>query len=86
MPDLLARFAHVILDRLVAAEAVELAPGGHDDAAAFVAHALRNAEMRSLVTSLESALLRCPEVTEVFCSDEELKRHIDDLDGQWLRR
>jgi hypothetical protein len=89
----LAAFAERVIGRLLAENLVQIASGdspvagaGAADRAAtdrtilFVANWLGSrAPGSSLLSSLEAALLACPEVVEVFVDLDGLKKLVDDL-------
>lgn len=76
----LAGFAEAVVRRLVGEAAIEIAPGADDRVIWFVANWLDiHARGGSLLSSLEAALLACPEVVEVFADIDRLKAVVDDL-------
>ncbi|MEQ1565927.1 MAG: hypothetical protein ABMA64_09845 [Myxococcota bacterium] len=76
----LAAFADTVVVRLVADRQLELAPGGEARAVLFVANWLgTHARGGSLLSSLEAALLACPEVVELYADVDRLKALVDDL-------
>jgi hypothetical protein len=76
----LAGFAEAVVKRLVAEQGIEIAPGADDRVIWFVANWLdTRARGGSVLSSLEAALLACPEVTEVYADLDHLKAVVDDL-------
>lgn len=74
------RFAESVVDRLVAENLAELAPGGRAAAVTFVAGFLAtSAQGGSLISGLEHALLACPDVLELYADLDRLKQLVDDL-------
>ena len=74
------RFAEQVVDRLVAEKLAEIAPGGRAAAVTFVAAFLAtSAQGGSLISGLEQALLKCPEVLELYADVDRLKQLVDDL-------
>jgi hypothetical protein len=77
---LLYGFATAIVARLAHEKLVELEPAGEARAATFVANWLgKKAQGTSLLSSLERALLTCPEVHELYADRDALKAIIEDL-------
>ena len=74
------RFAESVVDRLIAEKLAEIAPGGRAAVVTFVAGFLAtSAQGGSLISGLEQALLRCPEVLELYADVDRLKQLVDDL-------
>ena len=74
------RFAENVVDRLVAEKLAEITPGGRAAVVTFVAAFLAtSAQGGSLISGLEQALLKCPEVTELYADVDRLKQLVDDL-------
>ncbi len=73
-------FSRAVLDALLAAERVELKAGSGEEVVNFVAGRLDAArEGSSLLSSLESALIACPDVEELYADLDELKELVEDL-------
>lgn len=85
MSDLLDRFSTVIVRRLIEAQAIEVDAQAAPVVVARVAETLRGADRQSLVSTLRDALLACPDVIDVYCTDDELKEHIESLGAAWMR-
>lgn len=76
----LIRFSEAVVSRLVARGRVEIAAGQEQRVVAFVAAALAEArEGAQLVSTMSAALLRCPDVEELYADEDELKQTVDDL-------
>lgn len=74
------RFAESVVDRLLAEKLAEIAPGGRAAVVTFVAGFLAtSAQGGSLISGLEQALLRCPQVLELYADVDRLKQLVDDL-------
>lgn len=75
----LETFAVAVVTRLVDADLVVLR-GPPDAVAAFLAEDLaRDVPGRSLLSTLATALIRCPDVDELFAEDEDLKHIVETL-------
>lgn len=76
----LVGFAERVVDRLLADDLVVLASGGRTAAVLFVAEFLATtAQGGSLISGLEQALIRCPQVDELYADLDRLKQLVDDL-------
>jgi hypothetical protein len=77
----LAAFAERVVSRLIEDQLVKLdGAGAEDRATLFVANWLGSRQPgSSLLSSLEAALLACPEVADVYVDIEGLKALVDDL-------
>jgi hypothetical protein len=76
----LTRFAEMLVVRLVAEDAVEIAEIDRDRVVLFVANWLgTRARGGSLLSNVEAALLACPEVGELYADLDRLKALVDDL-------
>jgi len=73
-------FSQAVIDALRERELAELRAGRALDVVAYVARRLDEArEGSSLISSLEAALLACPDVEELYADLDELKDVVDDL-------
>jgi len=73
-------FAQAVVDQLRMRGWAELCEGRAADVVAFVARRLGEArEGSSLISSLERALLACPDVEELYADLDQLKDLVDDL-------
>ncbi|MEQ1505330.1 MAG: hypothetical protein ABMB14_24070 [Myxococcota bacterium] len=80
MTPFLAGFAEAVVRRLVAEGSLEVSAGGEDQVVWFVANWLgTNGPGNSLLSTLEAALLACPEVDELYADLDRLKAVVDDL-------
>jgi hypothetical protein len=80
MSELIDAFCLRIVADLVRAGRLVVVAGAERQVAAFAAaHLAARPEGASLVSSLSSALLACPEVEELYCDDLELRDRITDL-------
>lgn len=78
----LATFSERVVLRLLEDRLIEIPRGDVDRAVLFVANWLGGLEPgASLLSSLERALLACPEVEEVFVDLDGLKRIVDGLNS-----
>ncbi|MBN2801083.1 MAG: hypothetical protein JXX28_18235 [Deltaproteobacteria bacterium] len=78
--DFLTGFTRLLIARLLSAGLVEIREGSEGAIAGFVGAALaRGGEYGSLVSGVTRALIACPEVEELYATDEELKELINDL-------
>ena len=74
-------FADALITRLVAAGLLEVAAGQQPRVVLYVANYLgTTARGGSLLSSVEAALLACPEVDELFADLEQLKDIVEDLE------
>lgn len=79
----LVGFSQRVIVRLLDERLVDLVPGGETRAMLYVANALAAAgEGRQLLSSLEKALLECPEVNELFADRDALKVIVEGLGQQ----
>ncbi len=73
-------FTTRVLQKLLPAGHIEIVPGSEERVVAFVAANLHGlGEGHQLITSFVKSLIACPDVDEVYISDEELKDVITDL-------
>lgn len=73
-------FAHMVLVRLLARGLIEIRAGREVQTAEFVGQALATAgDYRSLISSLSQAFVVCPEVEELYATDDELRELINDI-------
>ena len=80
MTPFLVTFASRLLAALTADGLVEVVPGGENRVVRFVANWLgTRGPGVSLLSSVEAALLACPEVSELFTDLDGLKAVVDDL-------
>jgi hypothetical protein len=78
----LVGFSQGVVTRLLEEKLVDLEPGGEARAVVFVANWLgTRAQGTSLLSSLEKALLSCPEIHELFADVDTLKAVVEDLRG-----
>lgn len=78
MSDFLTGFAARLLAALLEAELIEIEPGSEAAVVAFVAGELAGAgQGAQAIASTARALVRCPQVVELFADDETLKDVID---------
>jgi hypothetical protein len=76
----LLNYAARLIDALLDAGLVEIAPGRADAVVAYLAAELHeHARGGSLITCTSRALLACPDVVELYADDDELKRVVDEL-------
>jgi len=75
-------FTQSLLARLLADGLVAIAPSDHERVQVYVSNYLGTvARGGSLLSSLDAALLSCPEVEEVYCDLDRLKEVVEDLQG-----
>lgn len=80
MTPFLTGFAETLIVRLLAEGSIEIAEPDRDRVILFVANWLgTRARGGSLLSSLEAALLACPEVGELYADLDRLKAVVDDL-------
>jgi len=73
-------FSAALVDRLVAEGLLVLADGGRDRVVVYLGNYLGQvARGGSLLSSVDKALLTCPEVEELFVDVEGLKPIVEDL-------
>lgn len=75
-------FCEAVVYRLMQEDAAELRAGRERAVVDFVAEEVgRPAPGKQLVSSLSGALMRCPDVLEIYLDDEELIELVADLSG-----
>ncbi len=80
MTDFLFGFARALVERLAAEGLLDIADGSQGAVAAYLATYLANLnEGKSLLSSIEHALLACPEVDELYFDLDALKSVVEDL-------
>lgn len=73
-------FAQAVVDQLHIRGWAEFVPGGETRVVEYVAQRLQEArEGSSLLSSLEAALLACPDVEELYTDLDGLKTLVDEL-------
>ena len=76
----LVRFAESLVGRLLAAGLLELRPGAAVDVVSFLAERLAEAPSgSSLLSTVEKALLACPDVIELYADLDTLKAEVEAL-------
>ena len=80
MSDFLRGFSRALIEQLERDGKVELAEGASVRVVHYLAHHLASlGEGRSLLSSVEQALLACDDVVELYFDLEELKAVVEDL-------
>lgn len=80
MSSYLRGFASALLPRLIEAGHLEIEPDSLERVVAFVGDALASQrEGRQALTVLIEALVRCPDVVELYADDDELREAVNDL-------
>lgn len=73
----LQAFALNLIHRLVEADEIAIREGRAEAVITFLAADLAQPkEGRSLISASAAALIRCPDVDELFADDEALKNHV----------
>ncbi len=76
----LTQFSEALVHRMVQVEQLELQPGSTAAVVRFLAAALFAARQgSSLISTVERALIACPQVVELYADIEGIKAIVDDL-------